>query len=499
MNESFEKTGFWWYSDTPDKKMYGTLTFKPSEGGVLDLTIPDSSLDESEVFLRNKIIYGETRDGQSFSLIDCICTPGGWVPSGIAKRKIYVLLIVKGTHIPFDDECKIQRAFSNFAILNRWIGISGLKVSHGKKVGIFDVKYRPQRALVIKPNADLKVSLYSGVDVLSRGRSELNLKEIVNLEIETRIPQPYSTYKILFRTIQDFFTIACHTPAMPVTISVQLKDGQQEPNQLLFKTPYYSESTAHPRFDDFLFGFHDVKNNLRKILSNWIRKAEKLHLIRDLYLAGLHQSEEFLTSKFLLFAQAVEVYHRVFREEGYIDEASYKKHVLENLRSALPVDAPIKMKAKHKQKWRDFRSSFEGKLGHLYQYSLSKRLKLLAKEFGKAIDHFIPNAKGMMQEIAEYRNYFTHFGDDRIKNALEADKLLKYTEVLKLMLELCFLKEMGIDGDELYRLVSRNLDYQFKIGASKPIANFGEATQKSSAPKERNAKAKGNALETSNP
>lgn len=194
-------------------------------------------------------------------------------------------------------------------------------------------------------------------------------------------------------------------------------------------------------------------------MSNWIRKADALRIIRDLYNLSLQLPDYFLTSKFLLLTTAIEVYHRTVSDAGYIDKKIYENSIVPQLLKAIPE----KIESVDEKVLKEFREAFSQKLKHLYEYSFNKRLKLLASEYKDSIKFYISNPKDVVSNIADYRNHLTHFGNGGKKIKIEARKLVKYSEIVKFMLELCFLKEMGMSSNRIHQLVVRNPIYQNKF------------------------------------
>ncbi len=76
------------------------------------------------------------------------------------------------------------------------------------------------------------------------------------------------------------------------------------------------------------------------------------------------------------------------------------------------------------------------------------------------MEHFVPNIKDELQNIVSYRNYLTHY-DKNILNGkcIDVDKTIQYIEILKLLLNICFLKEFGFEIDKIDMFLKQNRDY----------------------------------------
>jgi hypothetical protein len=164
--------------------------------------------------------------------------------------------------------------------------------------------------------------------------------------------------------------------------------------------------------------------------------------VRSLYLSAAY-GKGFLEIKLLARAQAAEAFHRRFSEgsDRYMDQAAYDRDVLVPLEKAIPTHVG----ASHRQ-------SLGGRLRFGNEYSFRKRLTLLFEEHEAALTAAIPGPTSWIAPLVDYRNALTHHPVAESEPTTNTTKLLQCNYVLTILLELCFLKAMGMDAAQIEKL-----------------------------------------------
>jgi hypothetical protein len=102
------------------------------------------------------------------------------------------------------------------------------------------------------------------------------------------------------------------------------------------------------------------------------------------------------------------------------------------------------------------RDWLEEKLKYSNELSLRRRLKLLFAQFSYLLDDLIPDRKAAINAIYDNRNYLTHYDATLKMRAATGARLLFMVEVLKLLLQACFLRELGLPDITIKEFVSRS-------------------------------------------
>jgi hypothetical protein len=198
---------------------------------------------------------------------------------------------------------------------------------------------------------------------------------------------------------------------------------------------------------DMLFTFKDISDRFEVFLRNWFEKADLLEPVYNLCFGTLYNPRMYLEHKFLNMVQAIEAYHRRTMKNFELTEEQHKKRI-EEILNAVPLE--------HKD-W------LENKLAYSNEPNLRKRLKEILEKFADVLDEFIPDNDSFIHKVATTRNYLTHY-DERLKElSVEGEELYHFTQKLKILLEICLLKELGFTSDNIKSLISKNRRYQHEI------------------------------------
>ncbi|AIF82087.1 hypothetical protein NTE_00003 [Candidatus Nitrososphaera evergladensis SR1] len=190
-----------------------------------------------------------------------------------------------------------------------------------------------------------------------------------------------------------------------------------------------------------LFSYRDIGEQSRTYLENWFKKKETLKPLFDLYFGVLHNKQTYLDHKLLSLVQALESYHRrVFKTT----ETSKEEHEarLQEIFDATPE--------KH-------RSWLQRKLKHSNELSLQNRLIELVDVYKELLCNFIQKPGEFTQQIADNRNYLTHYDPRLTSRAIRDSELYAVTEKLKVLVELFLLRELGVDDASIKKIIEKRI------------------------------------------
>ena len=120
-----------------------------------------------------------------------------------------------------------------------------------------------------------------------------------------------------------------------------------------------------------------------------------------------------------------------------MEPEEYATEILPSLVDAIPNDLD-----------KSFRNSLKARLKYGYDYPLRKRLNLLLSEHEQAIEKVAPDAKSLSGKVVDLRNWLTHLPPEGEVDAGTED-FLRYEFLLRLLLELSFLAEIGFSPQEI--------------------------------------------------
>ncbi len=206
------------------------------------------------------------------------------------------------------------------------------------------------------------------------------------------------------------------------------------------------------RLDMFLT-LQDVKKNFSTVMTNWFKQYNKLESFYYLYFINLHMSNNYLEGTLIAFTQALENYLRKTQNnDKYMGESDYQL-VFENMENCLSKQEISKS---HKQ-------SLKSRIKYGNEYALRKRLTKLLKKIIKfdIIKEISANEiNSFVEEIVDTRNYYTHYSEELEKKAKKGRDLLILNKKLKILIEFCFLIELGLNDDEIKNITEKYSAYK---------------------------------------
>jgi chemotaxis regulatin CheY-phosphate phosphatase CheZ len=148
----------------------------------------------------------------------------------------------------------------------------------------------------------------------------------------------------------------------------------------------------------------------------------------------------YIEQQLLSLVGAIEAYHRRTMDNFELPKEQHNKRLEEILRS-VPEE---------------YKGWLNEKLAYSNEKSLRKRLREIVKEFDPILKELIPDLDSFVDKVVKTRNYLTH-NDEKLKDQAVAGKeLLELVENLKIIAEICLLKELGFTLDKIKNLISRN-------------------------------------------
>jgi hypothetical protein len=211
-----------------------------------------------------------------------------------------------------------------------------------------------------------------------------------------------------------------------------------------------------------LFNFKEVKNQFEELLGLWEQNSKELKSIIDIYLRLTYIPKRHINDFFLSLAQAIEAFHSLAHDGRYIDEQVYKKVVGATLKEAVN-SIPDSVSIENGEKSLDLREYKrilrEEKFSQLNSYSLRERLKEIISEYRYCLpDNFFASPEeqdSFLKNIKNTRNYLTHLSSRKDKYVVSGQDLLILSRKLKVLLEVCLLKQLGLKDLDI-KTITRN-------------------------------------------
>lgn len=454
--EPFQHEGIWWDPRDPSQRWVGTLRFDRRDGIGLTLTVPVEKPVLFPDLREHDILMGLTSDGKAVTLLRCFerSSHGHLFGAGSPRTlEVHANALIVGFHTDVADP-PLTSASVSFRHMDEWWGRSGLEWDSSVKQPDIAVRYTNTEPLVLHDDGAFRFSVKSGV-AGSIGNRRATLREETRFEIHASTPTPLSELQRQIRVCGDFLSIACLALCETEELELSLAAGEDDarPERGTFHAvPIYRGKEGRSSVAHMLFRFGDIAERAPELFRSWLSHSEELYDSRALYFAGAYGGG-FIEGKLLSLTQAVEAFHRRFRQGLYIDKKQFRTEVLKPMLAAIPEGTDERV-----------RKSIQDRLNYANEYSQRERLESLVREFEMALRTLVPDPLIYVAAIIKHRNAFTHFDPKSRKStdesSVEPERVLLYNFFLRLLLEACFLERMGFTSSEIATIFQRSETYR---------------------------------------
>jgi hypothetical protein len=198
-----------------------------------------------------------------------------------------------------------------------------------------------------------------------------------------------------------------------------------------------------------------IKDKAEIIFNNWLEKVELLRPVYNLYFGTIYREDMYLEFQFLSLIMALEVYHRRLIRNEDISSEEHEERIRQILNNT---------SAKY-QEW------LKEKLKYSNEPSLRKRIKEIYDMLKniRYVTALIPKKKNFVDDVVNTRNYFVHYDQSLENKALKETKLYCLIQKLKVLVEICLLKEIGFCDTEIDNIYQQNEKYIWLIKQTKEL------------------------------
>jgi hypothetical protein len=403
--------GWWWRSDAPDKRLQGEIAYGATVGATVDLfgNIYDG-LDECRPTERFTL-HGLTLNDKPVTLFDCVVTKSNrHIPGGVSSVVESNFGIV-GLHVARAADIQFKTVSVRFNGLRDWTWISGIESKYEQKPPKAVFTYEAPADVLVGRFDNLTAKLEFSADI-SPGPCKQSIEEKCLLKIEADALAPYFAFENLFHGFQEFLSLALQRPSYAMEIigntdtPKQIIQGEKLYEDLLIirhlSIREWDREELIPQ--DTLFTLRELGHSLENVISRYLLKRDRLQVAVDLYMSTIYHSDQLLRATFLTLVQAIEAYHRV---------------------SMLGNEA----------------------------LTLRKRVEALTHKYTAVMGNLLGPPGDFASTISELRNRLTHPKPSNAEAELDYKMLWHLSEKIALLLETCFLDELGFTENRIKEIV----------------------------------------------
>ncbi len=466
MDTPFEVKGFWWLPETPEKEIPGTLSFSPGQPLHLELMGALNQTKNDQIqppeMINPPIIQGVLSDGRQVTLQNCLQNHSSInFGVGIATTRFISHIAFVGVYFEKNEQVKFREVSLCFKFLDEWFGKNSFNSKHSEGGSLVVTYKRPSPIKTLVNDFHIDFECLGPSESLDR-HTYVKIVQEARINIWSESEKTIDDYFPIIRLLQYFLTLAMTEPTF-VTKAIGKTDAamEEEPNhdfympiEIYFPAAGWKRETTELNWFEMLFRLPDIEDRLELILNNWVTKSEIIRPVYDLYFSAIY-SHIYPEFELLSLAQAMETYHRRVYGGQYQPDEEYSHGLYKTLVAAIPENVASGFKDSLKK----------GKLRYANEYSFRKRILLLGDHLSQNMKiNFLGDKKqqGLFaDQVSDTRNYFTHYSPElKEKAALKGEELRDLRRKLRLILQICFLEQVGFTFEMIAGFFKRSREYR---------------------------------------
>ncbi len=464
--QSFSVMGNWWLPNT-QSAAGGTLSFAPDMGLRLELAgalVTGSGLERlaqtmgMTAYQNHPMIHGLTTDNKVVTLYDCDLAGTTMRSNGLPGQRYVIGAAFFGVHAASPVDLVFPHASVQYTHLAAWVGQAQFGTRRSSTETITTYAY-PAAITAVLPDATLRITKRAHVAMNQRSYT---ITEHVWVEYDSS--QPLSLHDWLeshLALMQHLLSLATTRPNAITrlqfeTMTSDPEDPADTPQRttidVFFNAFYQGETDPLPTWlypEKMLFTLADIPD-LQDLLNRWYQITTELETVNDLFFGAHYAPPRYTSSRFLVNVQALEVYDRIRFSNSVAPKQNYRQKV-ESIINAVPEEHRVWLK---------------GMLQYGNEPRLLERIQRVVERAGDVIIPLVQDAAQFAKLVKDTRNYFTHFSISVKPRAARGTDLYWLNTALVLLMQRCYLYELGFSSEESIVLFERNANYRH---ASKKI------------------------------
>jgi len=446
--EKSEYQGYWWLPDKPEKKVLGTLKFDPDEGANLDLLGSFKGDEDFGRMLDPELILGLSAKGKLITLQDCVETKSNiTLGAGFATSSFHASVVFVGANFQSPDDVGFERLSIEYLHLDAWAGVSGFELGipddYNTDPTVVEHRRPEPYTATVGGEYEVTLSFPSTLKASSSLLTETTITQRAVLAIKFPEKKPLEHLLGIAYRLQHLLSFGMRRAVYPVAVWGHTGPGS-EAKQVVVNYRSLARRGAEkkkPNPHEMLFGLGNLPGGFGPTVERWLERAEVLDLVNQLYLGTIYNPQSYIEQRFLNFVQALEVYHRRAMTTSDLPEEEHEKRKEEILETV----------ADQHRDW------LEGRLRYSNEPNLRKRLTEIFNEYPESVDLVVGNGKkerkSFINRVVATRNYYTHFDQSLEHQAVRGGELHLITERLKLLIEVCLLRDLGFEAERIRDLI----------------------------------------------
>jgi hypothetical protein len=468
MNKPRTIEGRWWIHGNDKPPQFGILSFDPETGFELSVKIPQSrTSDEHFISLLDSTneevqstIHGANENALPVTLFGCSIRK--WSKgAGLDSYQIHCQAVITNYSGHSWDEAQFPVVGIKYTLLNAWMNRRLLKqrgedekekIEDEIKNGYISYDFQLNDILEFELSREVQIKI-QGTTAPSFSVDEMTFRLVHTLYFVFAKPlsaqKVYDDYILVFLRLLSLLT-GEQIFAEEITLfdrdPFKLGHGNNlQQYELLIENHGITEAKRDVHGGNMIANYAELAADFGSVLKRWFECHEQLKPVLDLYFAVLANWVLTDQSRFLFLAQALEVYHA--RSTRFTSTEKPEAEHQQRLKTILES-----VQTKKYRDWLEYRLKFSN------EKALSRRIDEILKLHGKESAQLTAKINDFADKVRDSRNYYTHYSEKTFQGGKVASglELRRMVYALHGLLQVCLLKELGIEGKPIERILERN-------------------------------------------
>lgn len=299
---------------------------------------------------------------------------------------------------------------------------------------------------------DIDIAETCSIQILSRPDIDVifGLKNKVThhtyVEFSSYGQKTIEDYIILKNIFQDFlnFTISYEVSTLRMIGNIKTLINEHhvvDQTEILYRSSISQNMDKIKVVSPFLLTYEQIENKFNDIIHNWFELRKKMSAAYDLFFGVMYNTDLYLSNRFLMLAEALEIYIGIIIQENHDPELEVKRKRIDAICEAINKVSTLDKADKEwvEKSMKDKRSlSFKERMSKAYDlyYDLLPKLSCV-----------IGTEEEFSSKVTELRHRLTHGNIDY--DELKIDELYWKQKDLQLIIQLCILSELKFSNNDI--------------------------------------------------
>ena len=456
--EPIETIGLFWLPGNSDEQLPGNLTI--TESGEIRVRITGVFGDFTAAIkerMRGSIrkldrVLGIVEKGGLVSLVNCRYQPSRVsLSGGLSNSEIIAETALFGISLK-DREPRITEFEFSVEGLDEWLAMSGIKVEvdDPRKGGSIHFRHLDPITHELADCTELRFDFRSDftAPISISPLTEARVAQKASISLISKEPTDIEYFSTMAYRLCQFMAFALDEPVSIESITVSLEQDPREerirralPIRMYRQFPTWSEQKPNVSPHNILFTYWDVKEQFEDSLNRWLQgyKNETLGTALNHFFLSTSNLFQYLNTKFLQLALAIEVLHRKTCKEQTLVAKEEFDEILESVIDRLPDNCP------------EFVIRGIKTANHL---SLQDRMQQMTDEFPWMFGDQ-QERQAFAKKVTSTRNYYAHLSSGAGRKAAKDQELVEVFDKLAGLFKLHLLQFVGFENDQIEAIVQR--------------------------------------------